>query len=271
MIQHHYLQFKGSQLHYISTGNGNQTLLFFHGFGQDHSIYLPLVQALSGHFRLFIFDLYFHGDSHWPQGEQTLEKSDWKETIQLFLDNQHIENFSVAGYSLGGKFALATLESFPEKCRRIFLLAPDGIHTSYWYSLATCPILLRKFFKSLILKPNRFTTIAGFLNKLNLVDKGLIRFADYQMNTVAKRERVYYSWVVFRHLSFNTKKLRDIINTHHIDATIIVGKYDNVIRPENVQPFARTLNNCRFEIVNSGHSGLLTREIFQQFIKPHQA
>lgn len=266
MIQHHYLQYKGSQLHYISTGNGNQTLLFFHGFGQDHSMYLPLVQTLADHFRLYIFDLYFHGDSHWAFGERPLEKTHWSETMQAFFAEAQVETFSVAGYSLGGKFALATLERFPEKCKNVFLLAPDGIHTSFWYSLATYPTLLRKFFKSLIHQPQRLTTIAETLNKFNVVDKGLIRFADYQMNTEAKRKRVYCSWVVFRHLTFNRKKLAEIINERQIRTTIVVGKYDNVIKPENIRRFVKKLNNCRFEIVDAGHSGLLTRQIFQRFI-----
>jgi predicted esterase len=46
-----------SALHYVKAGKGQHTLLFFHGFGQDHSVYLPLVQTLAPHCTLFIFDL----------------------------------------------------------------------------------------------------------------------------------------------------------------------------------------------------------------------
>jgi pimeloyl-ACP methyl ester carboxylesterase len=266
MISSHYVSYKKSQLHYIKAGTGKESLLFFHGFGQDHSVYLPIIQALSARFTLFVFDLYFHGKSIWGNNEQPLEKSQWKDTLQQFLTDNHVHNFSVTGFSLGGKFALATLEAFPDRCQQIFLIAPDGIKTNVWYSLATYPLALRKLFKSFINHHERFLRILQFLNRYNLIDKGLIRFADYQMNSKQKRERVYYSWIVFRHLSFNNQVIAKIINTHNIKTTIVVGRYDNVIRPADLASFSKKIKNIRFEIIEAGHTGLLTREIFKRYL-----
>jgi pimeloyl-ACP methyl ester carboxylesterase len=263
MIEQNFIHFKNSKLHYIKAGGGKDVLLFFHGFGQDHSVYIPIVQSLADQYTVYIIDLYFHGKSVWGYGEEPLEKAHWKKTIDLFLKTNEIDNFSLVGFSLGGKFALATLEAFPEKTKNIFLIAPDGIKTSFWYSLATYPLVFRKFFKSLINTPQRFTQIANMLNKLSLVDKGLIRFADFQMNSEEKRKRVYYSWVVFRRLTFNLKNVSKLIKQHNIRPTIIVGKYDKVITPDNIRKFARQLSGCRFEVVEAGHTGLLTRQILE--------
>lgn len=257
MAESKYLNYRNNSLHYVKAGSGNQPLLFFHGFGQDHSVYVPLIRALSDQYDVYVFDLYFHGDSKWSDGERPLEKEEWKETITQFLSQNEIQSFSIVGFSLGGKFALATLEAFPDRINTIFLLAPDGIKTSFWYSMATYPFVLRKFFKGMVDNYNRFTLLAEWLERLKLVDKGLIRFADYQMGTKPKRERVYYSWVVFRHLNFNQKKLAAVLNRHEIRTVIVVGKYDKVIVADDIAEFAKLLNKVEFEVLESGHTGLI--------------
>ncbi len=257
MIQENFIHYHKHLLHYVKAGNGKHPLLVFHGFGQDHTLYLPLLKSLSKKYTLFIIDLFFHGKSEWNEGEKPLEKSTWNKIIEVLIHEQQITSFSILAYSLGGKFALTTLEGFSGQIKKIFLLAPDGIKTSFWYSLATYPDALRKFFRSMILRHDRFQRIANKLNGLNIVDKGLIRFADFQMNSEAKRKRVYYSWVVFRHMTFNLKRIGGLINDNKIELIMIVGKYDKVIRPDNMRRLLKHVRHYRLEILESGHTGLV--------------
>ncbi|MEX2232563.1 MAG: alpha/beta hydrolase [Cyclobacteriaceae bacterium] len=261
MIQESFIHYHKNLLHYVKAGNGKDPLLVFHGFGQDHTLYVPLLKSLSKKYTLYIVDLFFHGKSEWNEGELPLQKSTWKNILRVLLQEQHITSFSILAYSLGGKFALATIEAYPKQIKEVFLLAPDGIKTSFWYSLATYPNAMRKFFKSMIFRHERFLTIAGKLNQLNWVDKGLIRFADYQMNSEAKRKRVYYSWVVFRYLTFDLKKIADVINQNNIGLTMVVGKYDKVIRAENMQRLLKHVRDYRLEILESGHTGLIQESL----------
>jgi pimeloyl-ACP methyl ester carboxylesterase len=179
----------------------------------------------------------------------------------------NIHEFSLFGYSMGAKFALATLESFPEKIRQLTLVAPDGIKTSRWYSLATYPTMLRTFFKSMIHHHSRFLGIARMLGKLRLMDRGLIKFAELQMNTEEKRKRVYYSWVVFRHLTFDLVSIAKLINDHSIALTVIVGKYDKVIRPENMNRLLRHIPRHRFVVLDVGHNNLISDSSLVDLIK----
>jgi pimeloyl-ACP methyl ester carboxylesterase len=261
MIHDSFILHSSNQLHYAKTGNGEKHLLVFHGFGQDMSVFDFLARSLARHYTFYVFDLYFHGRSTWAHDEKPISKKEWKETIELFLHEHHISRFSVAGFSLGGKFALATLEAFPEKTENIFLIAPDGIKTSFWYSLATYPHVFRKFFKSMIFHPERFLSLAKGLNKSGLVDNGLLRFAEYQMNSEEKRKRVYYSWVVFRHLRFDLNHIAHLINSNAIRLTIVTGRYDRVIAPGNMKGFLKKVKQCRFEILESGHSGLINQSL----------
>jgi pimeloyl-ACP methyl ester carboxylesterase len=252
-----FFHFKNSILHYATIGSGPQNLFMFHGFGQDNKSYDALSSVLSNHYTAYIFDLYFHGQSRWGHGEQPLEKSHWKETIQQFLKEKEIQNFSLAGFSLGGKFALTTLEAFPEKTKGIILLAPDGIKTSFWYSLATYPIMFRKIFRSMIDHPDRFFSIVKMLHDLGIVDKGLLKFAEFQMNSEEKRTRVYFSWVVFRRLHTDLNKIADLINKYRIPLTLIVGEYDKVIHPKDMHLLLKKVDHYIFETPAVGHTGLI--------------
>lgn len=257
MAQENFIHYRNNLLHYVKAGNGKQPLLVFHGFGQDHTLYVPLLKSLSPRYTLYIIDLFFHGKSMWNEGERPLEKRDWKNILTALMHEQRITTFSILAYSLGGKFALATLEAFPTQVKDLCLVAPDGIKTSFWYSMATYPKFFRSVFRSMIFRHERFLWLANKLNESNLVDKGLIRFADYQMNTEGKRKRVYYSWVVFRRLTFDLKEISRLINENEIKLTMIVGKYDKVIRPENMNLLLRHVKDFRFEVLDSGHTGLM--------------
>ena len=103
-----FVRHKKSLLHYKMLGSADRTLFIFHGFGQDHQAFQSISDTLSAHYTLFVFDLYFHGKSEWGYDEMPLEKEHWKETIGLLLEEYHIGKFAVAGFSLGGKFAMAT-------------------------------------------------------------------------------------------------------------------------------------------------------------------
>jgi pimeloyl-ACP methyl ester carboxylesterase len=255
----YFFEYKGTKLHFTKSGNGRKILLAFHGFGQDHHAFVGLSKKLAEDFTVFAFDMFFHGKSEWNKREEPLEKSFWKGLLLEFLKQHQIDRFSLLGFSMGGKFVLSSLEAFPEKIDRIFLLAPDGIKTNAWYSLATYPLALRSLFKSMILKPKRFQFIATLAHKIGIIDKSVLRFTESQMNTEAKRQCVYFSWVVFRHLKFKMSMIAHLINSNNIDLTVIVGKYDIIITTKNMDQLLKKLPKHTLEILDVGHNGLLSK------------
>ena len=256
----HFIGFNGSRLYYNKSGVGPTPMILFHGFGQDNSAFEPWEADLSSQYTFFAFDLYFHGKSTWPE-RQALEKSFWLETMTRFLEKEGITNFEVAGFSLGGKFALAMIEGFPERISHVRLVAPDGVRTNFWYSLATYPTVMRHLFKSMVLKPGRFYTLARIFRSFGLVNKGILRFAESQMNTEEKRRRVYCSWVYFRHLRFDQSRIAALINSHHFPVEVIAGHYDKVIPPKNLAPFAGLLRKGRFLVLETGHNDLISKSL----------
>ncbi len=258
-METHFFKYQETTLHFLKSGYGSNVLLAFHGFGQDHKALSELFEKLSNQYTVYAFDIFFHGKSKWNRGKTPLEKSFWKSLLVEFLRQYEIDRFSLLGYSMGGKFALASLEAFPKKIENVFLLAPDGIKTSMWYSLATYPLVFRRLFKSMVFNPYRFHRIANLAFKIGLIDKGILRFAESQMNTQEKRKQVYSSWVVFRHLKFSMDHIASIINSNNIDLTIIVGKYDKIITGKNMNRLVKRLTNYNLEILETGHNGLISK------------
>jgi len=242
------------KLHYSKWGNGPDTMLLFHGYGQDNAVFADYKDQ---RYTFYSVDLFFHGKSEWSKGEQPLEKSEWKTIIDSLLKDNAIQTFSVLGFSMGGKFAMATLEQFPNRVKEIILLAPDGVKTSTWYSLATYPIAFRNLFKSMIANHERFLRIASASKKLGLIDKGVLRFVATQMDSEEKRKRVYYSWVVFRHLKFDIGKMARLINENKITFSLFTGRYDKIITAANMNRLVSGIPNSKFEILDAGHNNLV--------------
>jgi pimeloyl-ACP methyl ester carboxylesterase len=257
MMQSQFFDFERVKLHYTRLGNGNKNLLMFHGFGQNHGAFKVLEDLLLNEFTIYSFDIFFHGKSLWNKGEEALEKPFWKALLWEFLVQHNIERFSLLGFSMGGKFVLASLEAFPEKVEHVLLLAPDGIRTNFLYSLATYPTIFRSLFKSMINHPKRLKFVETLAVRTGLIDKGILRFVDLQMDTLEKRNRVYHAWVVFRHLKFDMKAIAKIINSHQIKLTLMVGKYDKIITAKNMDHLLKRLDYYTLEILETGHNGVV--------------
>jgi len=251
------IKFGENILHYSIAGNGKTPLLAFHGFGQSKEVYNSFYELNGEKYTVYAFDIYFHGKSEWKDRNQALEKQDWEEILKTFLSKHQIDRFAVCGYSMGGKFALASLELFPKRIEEFLLIAPDGIKTSLWYSLATYPTSFRRFFKTMIVKPKYFYQILKTTKKLGIVDKSLLKFANTQMNTREKRRRVYLTWVVFRHLKFDLKLIASLINENKIPTIMFTGKYDKIITAENMMDLLKHVKEYEHVILEAGHNTLV--------------
>jgi pimeloyl-ACP methyl ester carboxylesterase len=246
-----------SILSYKKFGKGKKSLLLFHGFGQDSSVFHELVHALSDQYTSYCFDLFFHGNSYWNYGEDPIEKDTLKEFIERFLNQNEIENFSVLGFSMGSKFAMACTEAFPSRTKELILLAPDSIQLNFWYRMATNFYTTRKIFKRIINKPNVFFKAAHLAARITLINPKLWRFTLSQMDTVEKRNRVYYSWVMFRLLKFDIEKFIAQLMVQHTKLTVFVGSRDKVVQPKQVAILQKYIPGFKPNVLEAGHLGII--------------
>lgn len=246
----------GHSLYYRKTGSGDTVVLWFHGFGQNHQAFDKITEPHSQEFTHYSFDLFFHGNSVWV-GDGAIEKQDWKELIQLFLDQTGLKNFSIASFSIGCRFAVALAEQFPDRIQNLIMLAPDGIQFRFWYSFATYPYLCRKLFQRIVTKPAFWNRLLSFLEVTRLIDRKLLRFAQRQMDTQQKRNQVYQSWVNFRHLKCNKAGLILLAEVHKISITLIAGTRDKVVPARLIQKLKNQKPVLDYHSLNASHNELI--------------
>jgi len=238
-------------------GSGTKTVVAFHGFGLDARNLKKLALAFHPTYRTIAIDLFFHGNSAWRLGNKPIRKSDWYSLFEGIIQYFNLDRFALAGFSLGGKVALVTYEKYFSKIDHLYLIAPDGIRTNFWYSLATYPPMFRMAFKSLIAHPNVFYNLTKILNSFGLVSKSLVRFANWQMAEASNRQKIYQTWVVYRKLWSDPVKIKNRIRLEETPTWLFVGKFDTIIQPDKLESFVTGLPTARFILLECGHQQMM--------------
>lgn len=252
-----FLETSFGHLAYKKYGTGKNMHLLFHGFGQNmraFESFLPLVQKEDCYITI---DIFYHGQSSWNSINQKLTKEIWKEIIRQLMEREGFEKFHLVGYSMGGKFCLITFELFPCLVQSLLLMAPDGIKTGFWYNMATFPGFLNKLFKRVVFHPERFFRIMGFLGKLGLLDKGLIKFVQSQMKTRTMRAQIYFTWNVFKPLKPDLNKIIEWINGNQTDISLLTGEYDKMVPSKNLKNFSSKIPHINSVELSCGHNNLI--------------
>ncbi|MDF9797604.1 pimeloyl-ACP methyl ester carboxylesterase [Catalinimonas alkaloidigena] len=252
-----FINYKGATLHYLKYGNGSKALICFHGYGQDASVFQPLVKRLGTEYTLFSFDLFFHGKSEWKNCETPLSADILVSALQKLTVQENVSDINLCGYSLGGKVVMSILKNSKIKINKLLLIAPDGIQTNFWYDLATYPYWARKIFKHTIYHPFWFYITINALEKMALLDKGVVKFAKSQMNNVSNRKKVYSTWLTYRKLRPTPESLANKINEEEIQLVMYLGKYDRIITQQSVEPLLKRLNQFELFMLNTGHNNLI--------------
>ncbi len=246
-------------LYYKKIGKSDKILLAFHGMGQDFSCFQKFAQTFDNQYTTYLFDLPFHGESE--VNKPIITKEIWQEFLTKFLQENQIKNFSVIGFSMGGRFALATIEAFSERIKNVLLLAPDGITEDPFYYGATRFKFTRNIFKKVLKNNRKFHSFAGFLSHIGIVHESVLKFAKMMVDTPEKQKQLYQSWVGFRTLRFDLRKLSQLINNQEINIKIFMGKYDKLLPVQNVYPLTKYLKNVELLTLESTHGRLIEKTI----------
>jgi len=245
------------KLNYQKIGNGKKALLAFHGFGQDHSAFGLFEESLGKEYTIFSFDIFFHGQSKWPEDDLPVPVSEWKQMLTGVLAEEQISTFTILGYSLGGKIALATAALLPEQTEGLILIAPDGVKLHPWYRIATGTWLMRSVFHFLSHRPAQLLTLIGLISRLRLISKKLAKFAASQVGDPNNGRRIYFSWVGFRRFTYKRAELISLLNRHQMHVTVVAGKYDSVIPGKYLKSFASQCHHHHWVLIKTGHKSLL--------------
>ena len=242
-----------NKLYYEKYGSAEKVLILFHGFGQNLDVLRPIAEANPDEYTYYLFDDPYHGQSSREDSELTL--AEWAELFQKFLSVEDIHRFSIGGYSLGGRFALATSYSFTEQIDKLFLIAPDGIYKNRWYKLGTGPGKLT--FKHLMKNPSIFFKVLDKMDEKKWVHPSLSKFASQELGPKENRIRVYQSWVYLKPLGIKKSSLVKKFNEHQLCIEVLLGSKDNIIPPKRLIPMFNKISSATVVIKPLKHHHLV--------------
>jgi pimeloyl-ACP methyl ester carboxylesterase len=110
-----------SQLAYLESGSGSQTLVWVHGWASFKEIWLQLKEATAPYARSYAPDLPGHGAS--PIGSAR-RMQDVAERVLAFCTARQIERCVLIGHSMGGNVAVEMTLARPELVEKLILLDP---------------------------------------------------------------------------------------------------------------------------------------------------
>lgn len=123
---HQVVEVDGLRVHYQDSGPADApVLLLLHGFGSSMQTWDAWTAKLEQEFRVIRPDLPGFGLTGAVPSKDYSEAHDVM-TLQRFVDQLGVTDFSIVGHSFGGKIAWSMAANQPDRVKALVLMAPDG-------------------------------------------------------------------------------------------------------------------------------------------------
>lgn len=206
-----YFQLGHNKLAYTVFGEGEEVLVLFHGFGQSKTVFYDLPETVTVQFKLIAIDLFGHGKSSFFN-KTMLTPEDWKVYVEGVLQEESVGEFSILGFSLGGRVAINTAFVLKNRVKGLVLLAPDGIVESLIYKLATRNWLFKRLFKKFVFKPHFYQKIIVMLKKMRVIDSSVSDFFLRVLEYKNRRFKLYRIWNMYAGMSVPFEETVQLFN-----------------------------------------------------------
>ena len=118
---------QGLSVHYEILGDGDQTVLFLHGWGAPITAYRPVLELLARRFRVVAFDMPGVGGTGEPAQPLTLD--DYVSFTLDFCRAVDLKQVTLVCHSHGGRIAVRLLSdsACPVQCRQALFIDAAGV------------------------------------------------------------------------------------------------------------------------------------------------
>lgn len=111
--------YKNISVNYSEVGKGS-TLLFLHGFLENHSLWDEITAYFASKYRIITVDLLGHGDTGCIGYIHTME--DQADMVYALISHLRLRKINIIGHSMGGYVALAFAELYPDHVKSLTLI-----------------------------------------------------------------------------------------------------------------------------------------------------
>jgi len=239
-------------------GDGNQNAICFHGFGQDGSVFQPILQSQPD-LTLYSIDLPFHGRSTVQDPTKSLTPAQVGALAEQLLIQCKIDEFAILAFSIGARLVLPIVDRFGSRVTSIALISPDGIAPNFWYQVATKYRASRFVFKLIMQNFHTVHSANKLFRVMRLIDSEKNVTVERAVSSAKQAERVYYCWTYLRKLTLNIQKVSELAMGHNFCVKVIAGKYDKIIPAIKLEKAVGGLRNVDYVELSAGHFDLISR------------
>lgn len=251
-------------MHIEQRGNGPD-LVMLHGWSMHSGVWHQLADSLAERFTLHLVDLPGHGHSDWQTGQ-----FDFDQLLPALAENTPEKAYWM-GWSLGGLISLAMAQRFPQKIKKLILMAatPRFVKAQDW----PCAMQAKVFEDfAANLDVDQQQTLQRFLL---LQAKGAKQSRDTIRQLSRELASQHSPETQALHAGLDcllARDMRQALADLNCPVQLILGTRDTLI-PADMAEFATTLNPALQTAVidGAGHAPFIAqpgrcRQLIEQFI-----
>jgi len=250
-MQSFYLDHANCKIHCLRFGQGPKLLIALHGFGDRARLFAILEAALSERYTVVAFDLPFHGQTEW-QGH-TFTKADVLAIVRQIMSRENQQRLCLMGYSFGARLVQAMLPQLLPQLDKLYLLAPDGIHTKGMPMAVRTPVWARHFLYRILKKPGWFLRLLDWGRRLNIVPPLILHFLTFNLTRPDRFQRTFGCWFALESFYLRRRRIKAIWRESGLPVDIYFGTKDEMIRYKTVKKMVEGVPNVRIFRMNAGH------------------
>lgn len=250
---------------HIKTVGAGPDVVMLHGWSMHSGVWHELAEGLAERFTLHLVDLPGHGQSDWQDGQFELP------ILLSELEKQLPDNAIWLGWSLGGLINLAMQQQYPEKVRKLILMAatPKFVSSDDW-PCAMAPEVFDNFASNL--EVDQQQTLQRFLM---LQAKGAVQSRETirELSEHLATQHTPQPEALKQGLALLLDSdLREALSQATCPLQLILGAQDTLI-PASMPDYAAKLNAAlQVTMINGvGHAPFIAQpqrcqELIEQFI-----
>ncbi len=246
-----YINYKDAKIHVLTFGQGPASIIAFTGFADKATLYSKLSPALSDKYTCYVFDLPFHGKSEWHNS--SFNQQDLFNLVEKLRTQEKIDDFSLMGYSFGGRICQHIFLQYPEVVTQLILIAPDGMREKYFGRADQMPAIVRWFSRKMLSKPEWVFAIMNQFEKWGWAPPYLNRFLKIHLSTPRRQDRLFGYWNSIRFFKLNKNQVREKIKSLELPVHLFFGSRDDVIPVKQALAFKEGLPTVRLHVVEADH------------------
>ena len=100
---------------------GHETIVLLHGFTGSIKTWAQLSKQLPSSIRIIAIDLLGHGKTDAPANASRYSMTEQIEDLECLFQQLKLQQFTLLGYSMGGRVALSYAVSYPDRIKHLIL------------------------------------------------------------------------------------------------------------------------------------------------------